>query len=205
MRAKILIFALVLTAATDAGAELIISHNITEPAKNVIMPHRWLQHHVDKIYTPDRYSCSLRKNLKFCVDRRGNPLNGKIVNMYDGFIAYENYAGGYQHGITSVFTGDGNLHQRSSYKKGLKEGTEFIYYENGNVEFRLSYNDGELDGRIEQYSINGVLLGKFNYKKGYLRDGYCKNEEEGASMKERLKKEHYNQILPCGTLHTDNN
>ncbi|MBR1600208.1 MAG: hypothetical protein IJ677_01365, partial [Alphaproteobacteria bacterium] len=125
---------------------------------------------------------------------------GIIVNNYDGAIAYETYQNGYQNGETSIYTQDGTLISRSYYKKGVKDGEEFIYYINGNVELISRYKDGALDGRIEQYDIKGATLGKMTYKKGWFREGYCKNEPKGQPMQARIKNKKYNEIIPCGSL-----
>ena len=171
---------------------------LTEPKATIIVPRGFIKRNKEKIYTPDRYHCYMKKTLKYCTDNHGRAINGYIVNSYGGDLAYEAYQNGYQSGITSVYGTDGTLLRRSEYKKGLKNGEEIVYYFNGNVEFIKHYKDGALNGRIEQYDINGVLIGKFNYKDGWLRDGYCKNEAKDHSMEERLKEKEYNQLLPCG-------
>ena len=76
--------------------------------------------------------------------------------------------------------------------------TLVIVYENGNVEVVAHYRDGALDGRLEQYDINGGLVGKMTYKKGWFRDGYCKNEADNHTMDERLRHSDYNEVIPCG-------
>ena len=166
----------------------------------ILLPPNYIQHRSNKIYTPDSYSCNIRKNIKYCTDRRNRPLNGTIVNVNENNeIAYENYQNGYQSGITSVFNQSGILLSSCEYNKGVKEGKEITYFVNGNVEFMARYKNGALDGRVEQYDINGGLLGKMNYKKGWFKDGYCNNERKDSSMHERLHESKYNEIIPCGT------
>lgn len=173
-------------------------NKLTEPVK-IVVPRGMIQHREERIYTPDRYHCYMRKTLKYCVDNHGRALNGRIVTTYDDEVSYETYQNGYQSGITSTFSENGTLLKRSEYRKGVKDGEEFRYYHNGNVEYVLHFDDGALDGRVEQYDISGALLGKFVYKKGWFREGFCKNEASNHSMHERLKKAKYNQIIPCGS------
>ena len=186
-------------AKMDAHVDVRIGNNpATE--KVIVVPKYYLTRRDDKIYTPERYHCYMKRNLKYCHTRKGRPLNGIIVNNYDGAIAYETYQNGYQNGETSIYTQDGTLISRSYYKKGVKDGEEFIYYINGNVELISRYKDGALDGRIEQYDIKGATLGKMTYKKGWFREGYCKNEPKGQPMQARIKNKKYNEIIPCGSL-----
>ncbi len=150
-----------------------------------------------KIYTPDRYRCSMRRNLKYCVDIKGHALTGQIVVTDGNVVAYENYQNGYQHGETSIFTTDGNLAERIWYRKGLRDGEATEYYLNGNVWLVKQYDDGVLHGRVEEYDNNGVLIGKMTYKKGWFKDGYCANEKSGKTMHDRFNNGQYNQIIPC--------
>ena len=158
-----------------------------------------------KIYTPDCYNCYMKKNLKYCVNLRGNAISGQIVTSDGEYVAYENYQNGYQSGITSTYTRDGTLIQRTAYKKGLKDGEETTYYINGNTRVIAHYNDGALDGRLEEYDINGALIGKMTYRKGWFKNGYCKNERGNHTMHERLNASEYNEIIPCGEVFDDIN
>ena len=142
----------------------------------------------------------MRNTLKYCQDRKGRGINGRIVSTYEGNVSYETYQNGYQTGTTSVFSQSGTLLQRIDYKKGLRDGKAYSYYANGNIEFVAHYKDGALNNRVEQYDINGALIGKFTYKKGWLKEGYCKNEASSYSMHERLKESEYNQVIPCGDM-----
>lgn len=151
----------------------------------------------NKIYTPDRYHCSIRRNLKYCVDLRGRALNGQIILTDGKAVAYETYQNGYQNGETSIFTTDGNLVERAWYKKGLRDGEATEYYLNGNVWLVKHYDNGMLHGRVEEYDISGVLIGKLTYKKGWFKDGYCANEKSGQTMHERFKNGKHNRIIPC--------
>ena len=169
------------------------------PAVKVLVPHIHKEHYEDRIYTPDRYHCYIKKNGKYCVDRRGNGLNGRIVTASENEVSYERYENGYQSGLTGVFDNFGTMLSQCEYKKGVKHGWENVYFPNGRIYLKKHYKDGALDGRVEQYDINGAMVGKMNYRNGFLRDGYCKNEDGGMTMKERLKKEHYNEFLPCGS------
>ena len=63
----------------------------------------------------------------------------------------------------------------------------------------MHYKDGALDGKLEQYDINGALVGKMNYKKGWLRDAYCKNEAKAGAAHERISSKRYNEVIPCGS------
>lgn len=152
----------------------------------------------DRIYMPSQYSCYMRQTRKFCQNRHGKGINGRIVSTYDDRVAYETYSDGYQSGTTTVFNQQGTLLQRIEYKKGVREGEAVSYYANGNVEVIAHYKDGALNGRLEQYDINGALLGRMTYKKGWFREGYCKNEASDHSMEERLHAD-YNEVIPCGT------
>lgn len=178
--------------------------NVPPTRTTVIVPRGYFQRPNDRIYTPDRYHCYMRKTTKYCATRRDKPLNGVIVNSgYDGAIAYETYQNGYQNGETLLYTQDGNLISRSNYRNGVKHGEEIIYFFNSRAEFVLHYKDGALDGRVEQYDINGALVGKMNYKKGWFKDGYCKNEAKNSSMHERIKNKKYNEVIPCGSGYED--
>ena len=168
----------------------------TKPKKNFIP--RIVRGTSDKIYMPDQYSCYMRQTRKFCQNRHGKGINGRIVSTYDDRVAYESYVDGYQTGVTSVFNLQGLLLQRIEYKKGVRNGEAVSYYANGNVEVIAHYKDGALNGRLEQYDINGALLGRMTYKKGWFREGYCKNEASNHSMEERLHAD-YNEVIPCGT------
>ena len=174
-------------------------NNMPPQKKTIVVPHGYMMRKNDKIYTPDRYHCHMKREVKYCTTNKGRPLNGTIVSSYDGGLAYENYQNGYQNGETSLYTQDGTLISRSNFKQGVKHGEATVYYYNGRVEFIIHYRDGALDGRVEQYDINGALVGKMTYKKGWFREGYCKNEVRGGSMHERLKRKRYNEIVPCGT------
>lgn len=174
-------------------------NNMPQQKTTIIVPRGFIKHQNDKIYTPDRYNCYMKRELKYCTTRKGRPLNGIIVNSYDGGLAYENYQNGYQNGETSLYTQDGTLISRSNYRQGVKHGESTVYYYNGRVEFIIHYKDGALDGRVEQYDINGALIGKMTYKKGRFREGYCKNETKKGIMHERLSAKRYNEIIPCGT------
>lgn len=150
-----------------------------------------------KVYMPNRYHCSIRRNLKYCVDLKGRALTGQIVVTDGKLVAYETYQNGYQNGETSIFTTDGNLAEQAWYKKGLRDGEAKEYYLNGNVWLIKHYDSGMLHGRVEEYDVNGVLVGKMTYKKGWFKDGYCANEKGGQTMHERFKNSKYNQIIPC--------
>ena len=186
-------------ARMDAHIDVSIGNN-PPPEKIIVVPRYYVSRHDERIYTPDRYHCYMKRTLKYCATRKGRPLNGVIVKNYDGAIAYETYQNGYQDGETSVYTQDGTLISRSYYKKGLKDGEEIIYYINGNVELITRYKNGALEGRVEQYDINGAMLGKMTYKKGWFRDGYCKNEPNGTPMQDRIKNKKYNEVIPCGSM-----
>lgn len=197
------IFLILCLVVTGFSANAYINgpiKGLAKPSVTIVMPHGWKARYQERIYTPDRYHCYIKNTRKYCADRRGNGINGRIVTADEASVAYENYQNGYQSGITSVFDNFGVMLRQSDYKRGVKHGEEIVYFTNGNVKFKKHYKDGALDGRVEQYDINGALLGKMNYKNGYLRDGYCKNESANMSMKERLKKEHYNEVLPCGSV-----
>lgn len=189
--------------SSNAHFDAQIGVNIGNQPKTeriIIVPSHYSIRHNERIYTPDRYHCYTKKMLKYCQTRKGRPLNGVIVNNYNGATAYETFQNGYQNGETSIYTQDGNLLSRSNYKNGIKHGEETIYYYNGNVEFVMRYKEGMLDGRVEQYDINGAIIGNLNYKKGWFKDGYCKNEAKKSSMHERIKNKKYNEIIPCGNL-----
>ena len=174
---------------------------LTPPVK-IVVPHKInFDHH--RIYTPDQYHCFMRNTLKYCRDNKGNALNGVIVQTYENTVAYENYHGGYQTGMTSIFDESGTLLQKVEYKKGVRDGQAISYYFNGNVEFMAKYKDGALHGRLEQYDINGGLIGRMTYKKGWFKEGYCKNEAKGHNMDERLHHSKYNEVIPCGTAYDD--
>ena len=203
---KILLYAALViclnVGVTFARFEAYISgsiNNIPQQTTKVIVPRGYILRQNDRIYTPDRYHCYMKRELKYCTTRKGRPLNGIIVGSYNGGLAYENYQNGYQNGETSLYTQDGTLISRSNYKQGVKHGESTVYYYNGRVEFIIHYKDGALDGRVEQYDINGALVGKMTYKKGRFRDGYCKNETKNGIMRERLSVKRYNEIIPCGT------
>ena len=164
---------------------------------NIYIPHYKVRPRHDKIYTPDRYSCRMRRQLKYCIDSKGNALDGQIVVTNGSAVAYETYQNGYQNGETSIYSVDGNLVERVWYKKGLRNGEAVEYYLNGNVWLIKHYNDGVLHGRVEEYGINGGLIGQMNYKKGWFKSGYCANEKSGKTMYERTQKEEYNKIIPC--------
>ena len=186
-------------ARMDAHIDVRIGNN-PPPERIIVIPRYYIPHKNERIYTPDRYHCYMKRTLKYCHTRKGRPLNGIIVNNYDGAIAYETYQNGYQNGETSIYTQDGTLISRSYYKKGVKDGEEIIYYINGNVELISRYKDGALDGRMEQYDINGAMLGRMTYKKGWFREGYCKNEPNGTPMQDRIKNKKFNEIIPCGSM-----
>lgn len=169
---------------------------LTKPVK-IVVPFK-IRAHNDRIYTPNQYYCYMKRTLKFCQDKHGHGINGRIVNTYDDRVAYETYQDGYQTGITTVFNQSGTLLQRIEYKKGVRNGEAISYYENGNVEAVAHYRDGALDGRLEQYDINGALVGKMTYKKGWFKEGYCKNEADNHTMDERLRHSDYNEVIPCG-------
>lgn len=156
----------------------------------------------DRIYMPSQYSCYMRQTRKFCQNRHGKGINGRIVSTYDDRVAYETYFDGYQSGTTTVFNQQGILLQRIEYKKGVRDGEAVSYYANGNVEVIAHYKDGALNGRLEQYDINGALVGRMTYKKGWFREGYCKNEASDHSMEERLHAD-YNEVIPCGTAYEE--
>lgn len=168
---------------------------LTEP-KRIHLPYK-ITVPSNKIYTPDQYFCYMRQTRKFCQNRHGRGINGRIVSTYDDRVAYETYVDGYQTGVTSVFNMQGLLLQRIEYKKGVRDGEAVSYYANGNVEVVAHYKDGALNGRLEQYDINGALVGKMTYKKGWFKEGYCKNEADNSSMEERLHSG-YNEVIPCG-------
>lgn len=199
-----LVFAVyfLLTGQVKARVEAYIGGNISygkaQPA-TIIVPGAYIRQQSDRIYTPDRYHCYMKKTLKYCATRHGRPLNGIIVNGNDGGIAYETYQNGYQNGETSLYTQDGTLISRSNYKNGVKNGEEIIYFFNSRAELVMHYKDGALDGRVEQYDINGALVGKMTYKKGWFKEGFCKNEAKNTSMKERITNKRYNEIIPCGS------
>lgn len=174
-------------------------NNPPESPKVLVVPYKLIRRPDDKIYTPDRYHCYMRKTLKYCSTRKGKPLNGVIVNTYDDNVAYETYQNGYQSGETSVYSQSGVLLSRTYYKKGVKHGEEMIYFGNGNIKLVMRYDSGALNGRVEQYDINGALVGKMTYKKGWFRNGYCKDEPKGALMSNRFKNRKYNKIIPCGS------
>ena len=197
---KILLFICLLNFASLANAGMYI-----QPGTPVVFPKHIYHRRNSEIYTPNRYKCSMLNTKKFCTDRRGNPLNGRIVTINGNTVSYENYRNGYQNGITSTFSADGTLLAHSEYKKGIKNGEEITYFYNGNAEYILHYEDGALHGRVEQYDINGALLGQMNYKKGWFKDGYCKNERSKHSMHERLKESQYNEIIPCGGINEPEN
>ncbi|MBP5352444.1 MAG: hypothetical protein J6Y91_01600, partial [Alphaproteobacteria bacterium] len=146
-----------------------------EKPVHIVVPHLHIVKESNRIYTPDKYHCYMRKTLKYCHDNKGRPLNGRIVNTYKDRVAYEVYRDGYQNGTTSIFDESGTLLERVDYKKGIRDGEALIYYYNGNIEFVMHYRDGALNGRVEQYDINGALIGKMTYKKGWFKEGYCKN------------------------------
>lgn len=203
---KILLIAVMLVCLGSGVAlahfEAYISgsiNNMPQQKKTIVVPRGYIMRQSDKIYTPDRYHCYMKRELKYCTTRKGRPLNGIIVNSYDGGLAYEMYQNGYQNGETSLYTQDGTLISRSNYKQGLKHGETTVYYYNGRIEFIIHYKNGALDGRVEQYDINGALVGKMTYKKGWFREGYCKNEAKGSLMRDRLSAKRYNEIIPCGT------
>jgi len=190
----------------EAHVDAHISAHIgnTVPAKKIIvLPRYYVVKDNGRIYLPNHYSCYMKKSVKYCTTRKGKALNGIIVNSYDGAVAYENFANGYQNGETLLYTQDGTLISRSYYKNGVKNGKEIVYYVNGNVEWVTRYKKGALDGRVEQYDINGAILGKMTYKKGWFQDGYCKNESKGTPMKDRIKNKRYNEIFPCGYQETE--
>jgi len=207
MKHNLILVLMIMTICTyaklsDAHFDAQIGINIGQQPKTekiIVVPKYYVKHHDERIYTPDRYHCYPKKMLKYCQTRKGRPLNGVIVNNYNGVTAYETFQNGYQNGETSIYTQDGNLISRSNYKNGIKHGEEIIYYNNGNAEFVMRYKDGALDGHVEQYDINGAILGNLNYKKGWFRDGYCKNEAKKSSMQSRIKNKKYNEIIPCGS------
>ena len=131
----------------DAHIDVSIGNN-PSPEKIVVIPRYYMPRRDERIYTPDRYHCYMKRTLKYCSTRKGRPLNGIIVNNYDGAVAYETYQNGYQSGETSIYTQSGLLISRSYYKKGVKDGEEIVYYLNGNVELIVHYKNGALDGRV---------------------------------------------------------
>jgi hypothetical protein len=151
----------------------------------------------NKIWTPDKYSCYMRQTKKYCVDYKGRPLSGRIVVTDSESAAYETYLNGYRSGETSIYSLSGVLLERTMYKKGVKNGESMRYFMNGNIHWLAKYKDGALNGWLEEYDVDGALLGRLNYKKGWFKDGFCRNEKSGHSMHERLKGQ-YNQIIPCG-------
>ncbi len=169
---------------------------LTEP-KKIYLPYK-ITIPSNRIYMPDQYSCYMRRTRKFCQNRHGKGINGRIVSTYDDRVAYETYVDGYQTGVTNVFNQQGTLLHRIEYQKGVRDGEAVSYYANGNVEVVAHYKDGALNGRLEQYDINGALVGKMTYKKGWFKEGYCKNEADNSSMEERLHSG-YNEVIPCGT------
>ena len=139
----------------------------------------------------------MRQTKKYCVDYKGRPLSGRIVVTDSESAAYETYLNGYRNGETSIYSLSGVLLERTMYKKGVKNGESIRYFVNGNIHWLAKYKDGALNGRLEEYDVDGALLGRMNYKKGWFKDGFCRNEKNGHSMQERLKGQ-YNQIIPCG-------
>lgn len=170
---------------------------LSKPVK-IVVPYK-INPTTQRIYTPDQYHCFMRQTLKYCHDNLGRSLNGRIVNTDDQTVAYETYRNGYQSGETSVFDQQGILLSKENYKKGVRHGKAFYYYPNGNIEFVAKYDNGALNGRVDQYDINGGVIGKMNYKKGWFKDGYCKNESSHHNMDERLHHAQYNTIIPCGS------
>ena len=175
----------------------------TEKTYNIYIPHFKVLPRHNRIYTPDRYSCSLRRNLNYCVDFKGKALNGQIIITDGNSVAYETFKNGYQHGETLIYTLDGTLAERTTYVKGLLNGPATEYYLNGNVWLTKNYKDGTLHGRVEEYDINGGLIGKMTYKKGWFKDGYCANENSGKTMFERFNERKYNKIVPCSSNQND--
>jgi antitoxin component YwqK of YwqJK toxin-antitoxin module len=66
-------------------------------------------------------------------------------------------------GISTLFYKNGQLKERSSYKKGIKIGIEETFFLSGQLEFRKVYtNNGDIVSS-EQYYSNGQLFFKKNY------------------------------------------
>lgn len=170
---------------------------------NVFAPHYRIVPDRSKIYTPDRYSCTMRRNLRYCVNRKGRAINGQIVTTDGQTVTYATYLNGYQSGETSVYSNDGNLIERAIFKKGLRDGEAIEYYINGNVWLIKHYDKGLLNGKVDEYDISGVLIGQMTYKKGWLKDAYCANEKPGYTMSERVKNTKFNQIIPCNRQNDD--
>lgn len=161
------------------------------------LPHMYIMKPSDRILTPDRYSCRMRQNKKYCITNRGSAVTGRIVTSTEETISYETYQNGYQSGETLVYTLGGTLLQRCQYSKSEKNGEEITYYVNGNIFLIARYKNGMLNGKVTEYDINGHKVGQFNYKNGYFKGGYCQNERDNFSMKERLTQTKYNEIIPC--------
>lgn len=189
---------LTMLVALPAGAQIKMKPRYEGKTVNIFVPHYKAQPQRNKIYTPDRYSCSMRRKLKYCIDRKGRALNGQIVLTNGQTVTYASYINGYQNGETSVYSTDGTLVERAMFKKGVLDGEAVEYYINGNIWLIKHYDDGALNGRVEEYDINGALVGQMTYKKGWLKDGYCRNEKSGKTMHERYQDGKFNQIIPCG-------
>lgn len=174
-----------------------------EPLHHTAMPYVYVKNTKGKFYTPDRYTCRMRNEKKYCVNRRGRAIDGQIVTTDENTVAYETYNDGYQSGETLIYTLDGTLLQRAEYKKGVKNGEEITYYVNGNVFIISHYKNGALNGTVSEYDINGHKVGGFDYKNGWFKGGYCKNERHNFSMKERLAQTQYNEIIPCQSEEAD--
>lgn len=152
------------------------------------------------IYAPDRYTCGMRKNLPYCQTRGGRPLSGTIVVPYGDNLAYENYSGGYQSGITAIYTPSGILLERAMYRKGLRHGEAVRYFYNGNTQMILHYSNGMLNGRIEEYDISGVKIGQMTYRKGWFKEGWCIDDQSGYTMHDRLRNTGFNRLIPCAAV-----
>ena len=120
-------------------------------------------------------------------------MNGKIYigswkyyhKNSDNLMRMEQYDNeGLQQGELLVYYDNGNLAEKSNYKKGKLEGKSILYSEKGIKIKEFIYRDNVLDGLSKYYSNKDILIIEGKYRNG-KKHGIWKYFEKGKLKEEK--------------------
>ncbi len=114
--------------------------------------------YLQKNYSADSTKLALSLNNKLLEGKYKIPLDNTSFALYDikkGLIS----------GDAFLYTNNGDLACKLSYKNGVRNGLKENFDSDGKPWLREEYKDGKKDGLSEMYS-NGKMSSKSEYKKG---------------------------------------
>ena len=117
---------------------------------------------------------------KLFTDKYEQDVTGKVCDSSDkrSFVQIKD---GLAHGKAEIYSPNGTLQLKASYKNGKLDGTSKLYYVSGALRVEMNFQNNIQEGIKKTYYESGALKTEENYKNGKL-EGIVKGYYESGTL-----------------------